>query len=146
VVYMTQGKTAYDNGDYDKARILFENAKSNDKEGEKREQINYSLAATYIQLGQKALEAKLWKDAQNWFDKALNFAPDSLIANARNGRAQALEQLGLKDEAQSDRAFVNGKSSRAPDTLPATVPVAVYAASVVNGEVVVDVTKKDGTK
>ena len=33
-----------------------------------------------------------------------------------------------------------------PDTLPATVPVAVYAASVVNGEVVVDVTKKDGAK
>jgi len=33
-----------------------------------------------------------------------------------------------------------------PDTLPATVPVPVYAASVVNGEVVVDVTKKDGAK
>ena len=33
-----------------------------------------------------------------------------------------------------------------PDTLPATVPVPVYATSVVNGEVVVDVTKKDGAK
>ena len=33
-----------------------------------------------------------------------------------------------------------------PDTLPATVPVPVYAASIVNGEVVVDVTKKDGAK
>lgn len=33
-----------------------------------------------------------------------------------------------------------------PDTLPATVAVPVYAVSVVNGEVVVDVTKKDGAQ
>jgi 3-phenylpropionate/trans-cinnamate dioxygenase ferredoxin subunit len=33
-----------------------------------------------------------------------------------------------------------------PDTLPATVPVPVYAASVVNGEVMIDVTKKEGAK
>ena len=33
-----------------------------------------------------------------------------------------------------------------PDTLPATVAVQVYPASVVDGDVVVDVTKKDGAQ
>lgn len=129
VEMMTKGKAAYDNKDYGKARGYFEEAKSADKERTKRESLDYSLSATYIQLGHIALESQNWKEAQTLYEKALTMAPESLVEIARKGRAQALDKQGLKEEAKTERSLLSGKDSSAPDKLPTASPMTAPLSS-----------------
>ena len=126
VEQMNLGKAAYDKGNFEKALLYFEKAQELDKGKAQAERIRYSLTATYLQLGHAAGEHSQWQQAKEWYDKAINFAPDSLIDTARKSRANVLERLGQKEEANGERANITDPEAtlRPPDQLPAESPSA----------------------
>lgn len=126
VEQMNLGKAAYDKRDFEKALTYFEKAQELDKGKAQTERIHYSLTATYLQLGHAAGERSQWQKAKECYDKAVNIAPDSLIDTARKSRANVLERLGQKEEANGERANITDPTAtlRPPDQLPAESPSA----------------------
>lgn len=124
VELMNRGKAAYDTGDFNSALSSFEKASATDKTHSQKERIEYSLAATNIQLGHQEKDHRNWERALAFYDAALKTAPDSLVGIAKNSRAFVLEQMGRQKEAQNERDDANGSSTEAPNMLPAESPSA----------------------
>ncbi len=115
---LAEGAKAYKDKNYSLALQKFEAAKHDNKDKLQEKNVNYNLAATLIALGNDQSIALNWKEAEGYYDRALEVAEGGLADTARRGRANALEQLGQKREAAQDRAASGSGDSRPPESLP----------------------------